>query len=569
MKNKTIGVLLAMLMALSPLIPISYSMADETVKVETQSVGLHVMDVENLMWDSIHGVWTNEIYADAGDVLRFKARVTYHDIDGDGPSYKIKWITITDELPSSLSYKHNATMDESSVSLDGRTISWSNLTGVELFDGQSLEIEYDTQVVSSGITINTIEVSAFETCPHVWHYCEAKATVYATSSPAFKSRDVDSDGNNETATDTNRDLTDGYETYGDHDASSDVVVSIDGDGDNKVDYFIDITRDGKPNRYWDPDDCILMDLDLKDVDGDGTKEWVYDSDDDGVKDRYYDPDDGKIHLYDVEPPTIEIVKPLKHYFYKNDVRRRLSFRTIIIGPITVKANVGDDRGVEKVEFYVDGKLKHTDTKEPYYWTWLFKSIELKKRHIIKVKAYDVTGKSSSDEVVVWRYRYHPLLDHPILTIGGALLISKMLKGQPVNEEPPQPPGPGPILNKKPVADVGGPYSGYVKEVIVFDGSDSYDPDGSIVSYEWDFGDGSTGSGEAPSHMYKSSGEYTVTLTVTDDGGKTASDKALVTVSLKQSEERLVLEPFWYIVGGLGVILLISLIALEFRRDFFE
>ena len=70
-------------------------------------------------------------------------------------------------------------------------------------------------------------------------------------------------------------------------------------------------------------------------------------------------------------------------------------------------------------------------------------------------------------------------------------------------------------------------------------------------------------------MYKSSGEYTVTLTVTDDGGKTASDKALVTVSLKQSEEQLVLEPFWYIVGGLSVILLISLIALEFRRDFFE
>ena len=55
----------------------------------------------------------------------------------------------------------------------------------------------------------------------------------------------------------------------------------------------------------------------------------------------------------------------------------------------------------------------------------------------------------------------------------------------------------------------------------FNGSASNDPDGSIVSYEWNFGDGNIGSGATTSHTYVSSGTYTVTLTVTDSGKQTA------------------------------------------------
>ena len=54
----------------------------------------------------------------------------------------------------------------------------------------------------------------------------------------------------------------------------------------------------------------------------------------------------------------------------------------------------------------------------------------------------------------------------------------------------------------------------------FDGSGSSDADGTIASYAWDFGDGSTGTGMKPSHTYAAAGDYTVTLTVTDDGGAT-------------------------------------------------
>lgn len=56
---------------------------------------------------------------------------------------------------------------------------------------------------------------------------------------------------------------------------------------------------------------------------------------------------------------------------------------------------------------------------------------------------------------------------------------------------------------------------------VFDGVMSSDPDGKIVGWSWDFGDGSSGTGGTPNHTYAAPGVYLVTLTVTDNDGTTA------------------------------------------------
>jgi PKD repeat protein len=91
-------------------------------------------------------------------------------------------------------------------------------------------------------------------------------------------------------------------------------------------------------------------------------------------------------------------------------------------------------------------------------------------------------------------------------------------------------------NQPPVAEAGGPYSGTVGSAITFLSAGSTDPDGSITSHQWSFGDGGSASGVSATHTYQTAGSYTATLTVTDDQGATASDQAAVTVSPPSAQQ---------------------------------
>lgn len=86
-------------------------------------------------------------------------------------------------------------------------------------------------------------------------------------------------------------------------------------------------------------------------------------------------------------------------------------------------------------------------------------------------------------------------------------------------------GTTPPANVAPIANANGPYSNDINTVINFSSVNSSDSDGNIVSYTWDFGDGTTSSVANPNHSYSSAGTYNVTLTVTDDGGLTATATA--------------------------------------------
>ncbi len=78
-------------------------------------------------------------------------------------------------------------------------------------------------------------------------------------------------------------------------------------------------------------------------------------------------------------------------------------------------------------------------------------------------------------------------------------------------------------NKVPLADAGGPYTVTSGEELIFDGSESLDLDGEIIEYSWDFGDGSTGTGETPAHVYSGSGKYSAKLTVKDNTGEVSEE----------------------------------------------
>ena len=93
----------------------------------------------------------------------------------------------------------------------------------------------------------------------------------------------------------------------------------------------------------------------------------------------------------------------------------------------------------------------------------------------------------------------------------------------------------PVRNKEPVAAIYCDRSEVtVGQEFSVDGLDSKDEDGIITKYEWDFGDGTVANGSAASHVYNQAGEYTITLTVTDNRKDTGS--AVMTMQVVPAPE---------------------------------
>ena len=87
-------------------------------------------------------------------------------------------------------------------------------------------------------------------------------------------------------------------------------------------------------------------------------------------------------------------------------------------------------------------------------------------------------------------------------------------------------------NRPPVANPGGPYAGSTHVPLALNGAGSSDPDaGQTLTYDWNFGDGNTGSGASPTHTYNLAGNYIVSLTVTDNGSPTLNHTATTSASI--------------------------------------
>jgi len=86
------------------------------------------------------------------------------------------------------------------------------------------------------------------------------------------------------------------------------------------------------------------------------------------------------------------------------------------------------------------------------------------------------------------------------------------------------------VTQSPVASASAsPTSGTAPLAVSFSSAGSSDPDGTIVSYQWNFADGSISSSANPAHTYSVGGTYTATLVVTDDDGLSSSKTVTVTV----------------------------------------
>ena len=189
--------------------------------------------------------------------------------------------------------------------------------------------------------------------------------------------------------------------------------------------------------------------------------------------------DGKWTDYNPEdsaPPTITWVSPADG--------------ESLSGIETLTVNAADDVGIEKIEFYADDKLIGTiTTGNSFSWD----SADVANgSHVLKAIAYDKAGNSTESNSV------------NVTTTN---------------------------TNKAPVAIISSVGAIFVNTTKTFSAAESYDSNGSIISYAWDFGDGGKGSGVTASHTYTSAGNYTVTLTVTDNDNASKS----TTVSVKVNE----------------------------------
>ena len=112
-----------------------------------------------------------------------------------------------------------------------------------------------------------------------------------------------------------------------------------------------------------------------------------------------------------------------------------------------------------------------------------------------------------------------------------LILTMLLVGCNGGEGTTTPPISPVTGNQSPTASfTANPTSGVAPLVVSFNASNSSDSDGSIISYAWDFKDGSTGSGQTINHTFSSIGSYSVKLTVTDDKGATGSTTKTITVT---------------------------------------
>jgi len=270
------------------------------------------------------------------------------------------------------------------------------------------------------------------------------------------------------------------------------------------------------------------------------------------------------------PPSVSITNPLDG--------------ATVSGLVSIEASATDDLGVVQVDFYVGTTLIETDTTSPYSVSWDSTTV-IDGTYTLTATAIDTVSQTASDSisVLVDNVNDPPVADAgPDQTVSdsdGDGVESVTLDGSgsydpdgtivsyewaeealvlgttaiitydfsvgthavilTVTDDLGATASDDVILtvnaNQPPVADAGPDQTAYVGDTVNFDGSGSSDADGTIVSYDWDFGDGTTGSGVLVEHIYSVVGDYTITLTVTDNGGLTGADTAIVSVSEVPSE----------------------------------
>ncbi|MCX8171718.1 MAG: Ig-like domain-containing protein, partial [Candidatus Bathyarchaeota archaeon] len=92
-----------------------------------------------------------------------------------------------------------------------------------------------------------------------------------------------------------------------------------------------------------------------------------------------------VNYRDVKPPSVSITSPQDG--------------STVSRTIDILVSAWDESGISRVEFYIDGKLAATDTKEPYYYRWNTRLVK-DGWHTITVRAYDIYGNMAEVSIKI-------------------------------------------------------------------------------------------------------------------------------------------------------------------------
>jgi uncharacterized repeat protein (TIGR02543 family) len=117
---------------------------------------------------------------------------------------------------------------------------------------------------------------------------------------------------------------------------------------------------------------------------------------------------------DTTPPLVSFIKPINALYIFNKLIFPFKM-PVIVQMITIEVNASDDQsGIKRVEFCVDGVSKSNDSSSPYSFNW--RDLRCGK-HTLSVNAYDNAGNTASAEILIFKWRFHPILIIPLLILG--------------------------------------------------------------------------------------------------------------------------------------------------------
>jgi len=171
--------------------------------------------------------------------------------------------------------------------------------------------------------------------------------------------------------------------------------------------------------------------------------------------------------------------------------------------------------------YNNDGLFDTDWSEDLFTTYIY---YIAGNYTVKLQVKDDDGARSTDSYVI-----------NIIELG-------------VNQHPP-------------IANASGPYEAFINEDITFNATGSYDPDGTIVLYFWDFGNHNISNLKNPVYSYSKPGDYIVILTVIDNDNLTNSAVATVHIKDNETEERERRQPLSCLLFLLIIIIVIVIVTI--------